>query len=144
MLLAKDAKVEKLSDLMQQKEDEAKSPAAPGLDLTKEIRASVRDDARQAVEVAPPPGEGPLLKWRIANGLPVHGFQIFRADKEDGFFVLQNKLPIRSTATDEDSVSYQWRDTAATAGHTYWYYIGLLNKNGTKQQLTGPQRVEAK
>jgi hypothetical protein len=40
--------------------------------------------------------------------------------------------------------TYAWRDDSAVSGKTYWYYIGLLNRDGTKQQLSGPQAVKAK
>ena len=52
--------------------------------------------------------------------------------------------PIRSNATDAGLVPYKWRDNTAEAGQIYWYYIGLLNKDGTKQRLSSIQKVQAK
>jgi hypothetical protein len=119
----------------------AESSVAPNIatDLSKSIQ-----NALQQADEAPPPGNGPLLKWTVANGLLVYGFQIFRAEKEDGPFVLQNSPTMRAASEDNSPISYQWRDTHAESGKTYWYYIGLVFKDGHKQNLTGPQKVVAK
>jgi hypothetical protein len=57
-----------------------------------------------------------------------------------------NKDIVRVDAGKGDGITstYAWRDDSATPGKTYWYYIGLLNRDGTKQQLSGPQAVKAK
>jgi hypothetical protein len=116
-----------------------KSKAAAAVDLHKAL-----NDAVKNTEALSSPGVGPLLKWTLANGSAVRGFQIFRGDAEGGPFVLLNPTTIRSTAQTEDPVNYQWRDNGAESGRTYWYYIGIVYNDGHKQQLTGPQKVIAK
>ena len=93
---------------------------------------------------APPPGNGPLLKWSLSNAASVYGFQIFRADSEHGPFLLLNPSPVRSATEGNDSESYQWRDNNAHPGTTYYYSIGILRVNGQKETLAGPQKVVAK
>jgi|SRR5579885_485888 hypothetical protein len=115
------------------------SQTSKDVDLQRAVREAV-GNANQA----PPSGEGPLLKWSVANGLAIHGFQIFRASDEAGPFVLLNQKTIPSIAKTQDSVGYQYRDNTAESGKTYWYYIGLVYNDGRKQQLTGPQKVVAK
>jgi len=46
--------------------------------------------------------------------------------------------------SDAKSGSYQWRDDSAESGKTYWYSIGVINRNGSRQDLTGAQKVTAK
>ncbi len=108
------------------------------VDLTHEIQMAVKE-----ADVALP-GNGPLLKWKVANSGGIHGFQIFRADEETGPFVLVNRETIRSRTISSESQDYQYRDNAAVSGKTYWYYIGIVYADGHKQQLTGPQKVVAK
>lgn len=91
-----------------------------------------------------PPGTGPLLKWSVSNGLRIYGFQVFRSAEEKGSFIIVDKYPIKSVASDESSTTYQWRDNSAVPGKTYWYYIGVVYNDGHKQQLSGPQKVIAK
>lgn len=109
------------------------------MDLSKALKGAV-----DQLNAAPPPGNGPLLKWTIANGRSIHGFQIFRGDAESGPFILMNPSTIPSTALTEDPVRYQWRDVTAKSGRAYWYFIGVVYNDGTKQQLSGPQEVKAK
>jgi hypothetical protein len=120
-------------------QDSATSAAYAEIDLNKSIKAAV---AKAATTV--PAGRGPLLKWTVANTKLIHGFQFFRAESEKGPFVLQNRTTFPTAAEDNSSIAYQWRDDSAVSGKTYWYYIGIVNKDGSKQQLTGPQKVVAK
>ncbi len=82
---------------------------------TGDLPASTRTDQQHAsgrdvrsANQEPPPGKGPLLKWTVANGQPVYGFQIFRAGAEAGPFVLLNPKTIASIAKTKDSVGYQY------------------------------------
>lgn len=108
-----------------------------------DLKATLTNAVRETSDT-PPAGTGPLLKWAIANGRTIYGFQIFRADKEQGPFVLANASAIRSKAETEDTESYQYRDNTAESGKTYWYYIGIVYNDGHKQKLTDPQKVVAK
>ncbi|WP_395682528.1 hypothetical protein [Dokdonella sp.] len=118
------------------------SPAAPrkGVDLKEALRANVEKET----PVPPPAGNGPLLKWSVLHESAIHGYAIYRADSESGPFVRINKDTIATTAVGEGGASYQWRDNTATSGKTYWYYVGLLNKDGSKGNLTPPQKAVAK
>lgn len=85
---------------------------------------------------APPPGEGPLLKWAVREEGSVHGYQVFRADSEEGPFVLLNVPTIAPHAVTDSGSTYQWRDTSARKGKTYWYYVGVVYKDGRKEKIT--------
>lgn len=118
----------------------AESPSAnPTVDLGQAIKSSVAETTPEA----PPAGKGPLLKWSVVHEELIHGYAIYRAEKQDGPFVRINKETIATKST-EGAASYQWRDNSASSGKTYWYYVGLLNRDGTKAILTPPQRVVAK
>jgi len=91
------------------------------------------------------PGTGPLLKWQVANEAGIYGYAIYRGDSADGKFARVNDAIVKAdNGGDGTTANYQWRDTAAQKGHEYWYYITIFNNNGTKTQLTGPQKVVAK
>ena len=119
--------------------DKSKGAVGP-LDLHK----ALTDVVSSSGAVPAPSGVGPLLKWTLANGMGVRGFQIFRADADVGPFALLNPSTVRSTAQTEDPVHYQWRDNSAESGKSYWYYISVVYNDGHKQQLTGPHQVVAK
>lgn len=91
-----------------------------------------------------PPGKGPLLKWTVAHQSGVHGYQVFRGDSPRGPFALMGKGTLPVLDNGKGPVKYQWRDTSAVAGRTYWYYIAVVYRTGGRQALTGPQKTVAK
>lgn len=107
---------------------------------------SALHNAVAPVDDAVPAGEGPLLKWSVANEAGIYGYAIFRGDTEDGPFqrVNPNSIVRAHNEGDNSSAKYQWRDTSAKAATEYWYYISIFYNDGRKQQLTGPQKVLAK
>ncbi len=123
---------------------DGKVKTPPGEATTKtDLQRVAGRDVRSANQ-EPPPGKGPLLKWTVANGQPIYGFQIFRAGAEAGPFVLLNPKTIASIAKTKDSIDYQYRDNSAQSGKTYWYYIGIVYDDGRKQKLSDPQKATAK
>ena len=92
----------------------------------------------------PPQGNGPLLKWTMADEPGAYGYQVFRADAEAGPFVLQNSAVIRIHAKEYAGQPYFWRDNSAKSGSKYWYYVGVVYKDGHKQQLLAPHSIVAK
>lgn len=135
-LVPKDYKVRKFG------EDAAQSPASAGAtDMAGALEAATRE---KPVDPPPPAGDGPLLKWTVANAGTVYGFQIFRSESESGPFVLLNPIPVHADTENNDSQSFQWRDTDARHGVTYYYSIGILRINGKKEHLAGPQKIVAK
>lgn len=138
IIVAKDFKIGSIGD---QGSSSAVSPVEKPLDLAASIKSNI--EAARTQNEPPPTGSGPLLKWSIANGLSVYGFQIFRATEEQGPFSVMTSPPIKAIKSN-DTLTYQWRDTSAELGRTYWYYIGVVNQDGTKQQLSGAQKATAK
>ena len=110
------------------------------MDIGTSIKRAVNEVSQSA-----PAGTGPLLKWQIANEAAIYGYAIYRGDSADGHFVRVNDAIIKAeNGGDGTTANYQWRDTTAQKGREYWYYITIFNNNGTKTQLTGPQKVVAK
>jgi hypothetical protein len=134
-------KVHSLEEVMQKNSKASAEP--PPVDLKSALRKSTEAAPSPAVD---PPGHGPLLKWQVSNENNIYGYLIYRGDVENGPFLRVNKGIVRVEAGKGDGVTsaYAWRDDSATSGKTYWYYIGMLYRDGTKQQLSGPQEVKAK
>jgi hypothetical protein len=111
------------------------------------VRAPVVDsaaDTGSAPSTLPAPGTGPLLKWAATDEKHAYGYQIFRADAESGPFVRVNPHTILVHPIAYATYPYLWRDISATVGHTYWYYVGVVYKDGHKQPLSKPQKTFVK
>jgi len=86
-----------------------------------------------------PPGSGPLLHWKIVDEAGAYGYQVFRGEAREGPFLLQNREVIRVHEKQYADTPYFWRDPSVVKGTTYWYYIGVVYKDGHKQVLSAPQ-----
>jgi hypothetical protein len=140
--LSPEVKVVDLGKEMEKKEQDAavsSEPASPDVNIKSALKLAVRD-----AQVPPPPGDGPLIKWSATNEQLVYGYAVYRADSEKGPFVRVTDHVIQTGNADGTGSKYQWRDNSAISGRTYWYYIGILNRDGSKQQLSTPQKVVAK
>ncbi|MHB8679389.1 MAG: hypothetical protein ACYC7G_06610 [Rudaea sp.] len=142
LYLPENVKVHSLDEAMQKNSKSSTEP--PPLDLKSALQNSTQ--ATSAPPPSDPPGHGPLLKWQVSNENNLYGYLIYRGDNENGPFLRVNKEIVRVGENKGDGVTstYAWRDDSAAAGKTYWYYIGMLNRDGSKQQLSGPQEVKAK
>lgn len=142
LIVAKDFKIGTIDDSTHS--DGASSPVESHekpLDVVDALKSNIA--SATSAEVLPPPGNGPLLKWVISNGASVYGFQIFRSSFENGPFSLLTPEPIRATKAN-DALTYQWRDSTAVSGRSYWYYIGTVNMDGSKVALSAPKKITAK
>jgi hypothetical protein len=142
LYMPESVKVHSLDEAMQKNSKASTEP--PPLDLKSALQKSTQDSSTPPP--ADPPGHGPLLKWQVSNENNIYGYLVYRGDAETGPFLRVNKDIVRVDAGKGDGITstYAWRDDSATAGKTYWYYIGMLYRDGTKQQLSGPQAVKAK
>lgn len=141
LLLTPETKIHQMDELLERSTTASggMSAAAKPADLGKAIEATIKK------EVPPPPGKGPLLRWSVAHQQPIYGYAIYRADKEQGPFLQVNDDIIHVIESDdENSGAYQWRDDSAKSGKTYWYKVGILNRDGSKKDLTAAQKVIAK
>jgi hypothetical protein len=112
----------------------------PPADIRSAIRTQVRDSNTPA-----PSGNGPLLRWSVADEAAVYGYYILRSDTQAGPFEKINKTTIKAEKYEQGIANaYQWRDNSAVPGKTYWYSVGTLYRDGRKEDLTSPQRVVAK
>jgi hypothetical protein len=142
LYLPESVKVHSLEEAMQ-KNSKSSSAEPPPLDLKSALKKSTE---ATSPPMADPPGHGPLLKWQVSNESNIYGYLVYRGDAEHGPFLRVDKEIVRVGENKGDGITstYAWRDDSATSGKTYWYYIGMLYRDGSKQQLSGPQAVKAR
>lgn len=118
----------------------SRAPSARNVDIGGDIKRSVAQ-----TDNITPEGRGPLVRWSVANQAPIYGYIVYRSDNETGPFLRVNKEIVRTTSKENSQLGvYSWRDTGSEPGRTYWYYVGLVKNDGSKTQLTGPQKAVAK
>lgn len=140
MLLTPETKIHDLDEVLKRSESKASSAARSSEpDLTRALANATKENA------PPPPGHGPLLRWSAVHQETSYGYLIYRSESAEGPLVRVNKdvIPVSREGVDA-SGNYQWRDTSAESGKTYWYEIGVIKQNGVKEPLSTRQRVVAK
>jgi hypothetical protein len=137
--LAKGQKFKSLTDNATTQRSASPTPKEP-LDIGKVIDR----ENRNAAPLPAPEGRGPLLKWSVAHEGAVYGYAVYRGNSDAGPFLRVSRETIRASEDEEQRSDYQWRDTSAEPGKTYWYYVAALQNDGHKRKLSDPQKVVAK
>ena len=150
LYLSSDVKIRSLDEELSKREQNVAGDAT----AEKSVGARqlpIGDALRKAVEPgssapAVPAGKGPILRWQVSNEATAYGYLVFRSDSASGPFLRINKDIVRTSEEGGNGVitSYAWRDESAESGKTYWYYVGLINRDGSKKALSEPQKVVAK
>ena len=77
----------------------------------------------------------PRLSWKAQNDETFYGFIVYRADKEIGPFRRVSPV-IRSQAEAGATHQYEFADTTALPGRTYFYYLDTIDRRGQTQRFS--------
>ncbi len=108
---------------------------------------STADSADTAgAKTASPPAE-PLsntLRWKTASEVDNFGFDVYRADSEEGPFERLTERPIPGAGTTDEPQQYVFVDDTIEAGRTYWYYVESISMMGVRERFTPVFRAKPK
>lgn len=76
------------------------------------------------------------LKWSTASEIDNFGFDIYRAENEDGPFVRLNDSPIPGAGTSDVPTYYEYVDDTIDPRRGYYYYIESISINGERERFT--------
>lgn len=76
------------------------------------------------------------LRWSTASEVENFGFDVYRAEKEEGPFERITKEPIPGAGTVDEPSYYQYADEAIDPTKTYWYYVESISTRGEREQFT--------
>jgi len=96
---------------------------------------------------APPPAGAPVtsaspkplnnaIKWSTASEVENFGYDVYRADKEDGPWVRINAKPIPGAGTLDEPRYYQYVDTDIDPTRGYFYYVESISLKGVREKFT--------
>jgi len=103
----------------------------------------------QAASPAPAgsPSPAPLantLKWSTASEVENFGYDVYRADAEDGPWVRINTKPIAGAGTLDEPSYYQYVDTNIDPTKPYFYYVESISLKGVREKFTPVIKAPAK
>lgn len=76
------------------------------------------------------------LKWQTASESKIFGFHVYRGDSADGPFQLLNPKPVSAAGTTDEYQQYEFSDTEAIPGKTYYYYLEKLDYNNRRKRYS--------
>jgi len=104
-----------------------------------------------APAASPAPGTSPspgppanTLKWSTASEVENFGYDIYRADAEDGPWVRINAKPIAGAGTLDEPSYYQYVDTNIDSTRIYYYYVESISLKGVREKFTPVIKAPAK
>ena len=93
------------------------------------------------------PSPAPLantLKWSTASEVENFGYDVYRADKEDGPFTRINAKPIPGAGTLDEPRFYQYMDADIDPTKGYYYYVESISLKGVREKFTPVIRAAPK
>ena len=76
------------------------------------------------------------LKWSTASEQNNVGFDVYRAEAEDGPFTRITPKPIAGAGTTDEPSAYSYVDDTIEAGKAYYYYVEDIAFNGHRSKFT--------
>ena len=83
------------------------------------------------------------LRWKT-NDVSNFGYDIYRAEREDGPFVKVNAQPVPGTLKPGKVQTFEYQDTAIDPGRDYWYYVESISLTGERMKFTPTLKAPAK
>ena len=107
--------------------------------------------ARQAAPPAPPAPAAAVaaaysntVRWSTASETDNFGFDVYRAESEEGPFHRLNPTPIEGGGTLDEPRSYRFVDDTIDPSRTYYYYVESISMSGERQRFTPIGRAAPK
>jgi len=91
-------------------------------------------------------GEAPsnTLRWTTASEVDNFGFDVYRADSEDGPFEKLTDRPIAGAGTADVQTRYKYVDDTIERGREYFYYVESISMGGERKRFTPVIRAPPK
>ncbi len=98
------------------------------------------DTAALSPESVPPTDANPkyanTLKWSTASEVDNFGFDVYRAEREEGPFTRINPEPIGGAGSTDQANFYQYVDDTINPYLTYYYYIESISLGNERERFT--------
>ncbi|MDK2970656.1 MAG: hypothetical protein PWP23_411 [Candidatus Sumerlaeota bacterium] len=98
-----------------------------------------------AVETVEEQGEGFLrISWRLQTQEDVYGFNVYRADAQEGPYEQINERILPGHGTSALPHEYEYFDRGLTIGQRYYYYVTEVTLSGAENEITPRLSAAAK
>jgi hypothetical protein len=101
--------------------------------------------SRPAASLEPAAAQAPhnTLRWKT-NDVSNFGYDIFRAESEEGPFVKINNRPVSGALQPGSVQTFEYEDRAIDPRKDYWYYVESISLLGERVRFTPTLKAPAK
>ena len=117
--------------------------------LTGGLRLGAAGTARSPKSMEPAAEEEPqeyknTLRWKTASEVDNFGFDVYRADLEEGPFERLTESPIPGAGTTDLTSEYSYEDFDIDPHREYFYYVESISLQGVREDFTPIIRAKPK
>jgi len=76
------------------------------------------------------------INWTTASEQDNFGYDIYRADSEEGEYEIINEDTLQGAGTTVDETKYAFRDDSIDPCKVYYYYIESISTSGVREAFT--------
>ncbi len=84
------------------------------------------------------------VRWSTASEVENYGFDVYRAEREEGPFVRLTARAIAGGGTTDTPREYEFVDTPIDPSRVYFYYVESISLGGERERFTPVERVGPK
>jgi hypothetical protein len=76
------------------------------------------------------------IKWKTASEQNNFGYEIYRADTEEGDYSVITEDVIEGAGTTSDESNYEYKDDSIDPCKQYYYYVESISTDGVREAFT--------
>lgn len=76
------------------------------------------------------------LRWSTASEVDNFGFDVYRAEAEEGPFERINSQPLAGAGTSDEPTFYEYVDDTIDPRTTYYYYVESISLGNVRERFT--------
>jgi len=77
-----------------------------------------------------------VIRWSTASEVDNFGFDVYRAEHEEGPFERITPQPVPGAGTSDEPARYEYVDDTIKVDVQYYYYVESIAMNGTREKFT--------
>lgn len=77
-----------------------------------------------------------IIRWSTASEVDNFGFDVYRAEHEEGPFTRITQQPVPGAGTSDEPARYEYADISITSGTQYYYYVESISMSGVREKFT--------
>ena len=99
-----------------------------GLSLASPVKARQEPQSAAALQN--------VIRWSTASEVDNFGFDVYRAEQENGPFTRITQQPVPGAGTSDEPARYEYTDASIKPDIQYYYYVESISMSGVREKFT--------